>query len=464
MTRHRTHLFALIAAAALVVPALVASTPARAENAPRLVQGPTLGADVAARRALIRQGRSQRVRPQLRQEQVQRLTALSVDSPDFQKQISSAPMQVRMEVFKHFAAQQNTAVTSFTRRLHGMAKVNGKNRVQKPSKTFFEVTPDNFDLFKKVMGKNVVWFAVNNSPGHLHTLIADQADGGKFHHNVYGEGGYNTNDASITGNLTQFAFPVVLTDKEMSRFTSYMNAGLQNHSHGDRPDHKVYGFYAKGKKVTNIACTNWVTSASIGQLPRWARTIDGRLKRMAAAGQVNVPQEVAQKGLHGALAAAGTPEARQALLTAVLGNGNLTKWNRGAVKRMGKLFTQQANAFTAKPGDLHLRSSLAETLGLGRSQDPAKWSYDLLMSKKVPVVAVMNGTRNANLASMELNMEIMGVVGQDGWVKKGSFTSYMSNVPANAGALGVVPDGRSSLRPAPVVTPAATPTPTPTAQ
>ena len=36
----------------------------------------------------------------------------------------------------------------------------------------------------------------------------------------------------------------------------------------------VYGFYAsKGKKITEIKCTNWVTSAPIGDLPRWARSL-----------------------------------------------------------------------------------------------------------------------------------------------------------------------------------------------
>ena len=452
----RTRSFALVIALALV-PALAFA------DGPRQVEAPTVRGAQKIRTRLIRQGRAQRFTPQARQQLVQRLSAMNVDSADFKKQISAAPLQVRMDVFsKLSAAGTGGAVTTFNRRLRGMAKVDGKNRVRKPSKTFFEVTPDNFDLFKKVMGKNVIWFAVNSSPGHLHTLIADQGKGERFHHNTYGEGS-GTNDATITASTysgyTQYAFPVVLTDHEMARFTGYMNAGLKEHSHGDRPDHKTYGFYAKGNKVTNIACTNWATSASIGELPRWARTIDRRLQKMGAAGQVNVPQDVVKKGLHGALAAAATPEARQQIITAVLGNANLTKWNRSAVKRMGKAFAKETAAFPNRPADLTMRSALAQTLGLGRSQDPAKWSYDLLMSKKVPVVAILNGSKSAQ-NTMEFNMEIMGTVGADGWVKKNTGGYYYGgNVPTNAGALGVVPDGRSSLRPAP--TPAAAPTPAP---
>jgi hypothetical protein len=444
MIRHRSRFLALVIALALIVPGVAA----QADTTTRQIAKPIYRGKV--RTKLIRRGRNQRFRPQARQQLATELKAMDVNSKDFQKKVSSAPLQVRMEVFSHFAQQASgTAPTTFTRRLRGMLKQHGKTRVSKPSKSFFEVTNSNFDLFKKVMGKNVIWFAVNSSPGHLHTLIHDQNNGGKFHHNVYGEGS-GTNDATITNNMTQYALPVVLTDSQMKRFTSYMNAGLKHHRHGDKPDHSVYGFFSRGNKVTKIACTNWVTSASIGELPRWAKTIDKRLVKMAAAGQITVPQAVAKKGLHAALVGAGNADARQQIVTAVLGN-TLTKWNKSAVKRMAKQFNKEATAFPNKPTDLLMRDALAKTLGLGRSQDPAKWSYDLLMSKKVPVVAILNGSAKAK-SDMTFNMEIMGTIGTNGWVKKTTSGYFGYNAPQNAGALGVIPDGRSTA-----VRPAATP-------
>ncbi len=445
MTRYTSRFLAILVALAVILPALANDASAEA----RKIKAPIYRGKARAR--LIRRGQGQRFRPQERQRLASELKAMDLNSADFQKKVSTAPLQVRMEVFNHFAKQASdngTAPTTFTRRLRGMLKQHGKNRVAKPSKTFFEVTNANFDLFKKVMGKNVIWFAVNSSPGHLHTLIHDQNNGGKMHHNTYGEGS-GTNDATITGTFTQYALPVVLTDAQMKRFTSYMNAGQKHHSHNDN-NHSVYGFFSRGQKVTKIACTNWVTSASIGELPRWAKTLDKRLVKMATAGQINVPTAVAKKGLHAALVSAKTAEGRQQVVAAVLGN-QLSKWNKSAVKRMAKLFEKEATAFTNKPQDLMMRDALAKTLGLGRSQDPAKWSYDLLMSKKVPVVAILNSTPKAK-RDMELNMEIMGTVGANGWVKKSTGGYYGYNAPQNSGALGVIPEGRSTA--VPTATPA----------
>ena len=423
------------------------------------VQGPKLKGDLNARRAQILRGRSQRIKPQIRQNMVRELSAMKVDSAQFQKKISAAPLKVRVEVFKIKSAEGKPAATglrgafrrvfkrpneavagtepqAFDRRLRGMLKENGRNRVSKPHKNFVEVTQDNFKLFQQVMGKNVVWFAVNSSPGHLHTLIGDQAGGGKFHHNVYGEGGSNTNKATITGNFTQYAMPVVLTDRQMDRFTRYMNAGLKSHKHMDS-DHKVYGFYAKGNKVTDIKCTNWVTAAPVGNLPRWAKTLDSRLMKMGAAGQLGkAPSEVRKSGLHAALAGAGNAKARKVIVDKVLKNP-MSKWNRSAVKRMAKQFDKGTADFPKRPADLVMRDALAKTLGLGRSKDPAKWSYDLMMSKKVPVVAVLNGSKASDFAGMKFNMEIMGVVGTSGKVEANPSYSSSSN-----GNYGVVPADR----------------------
>ena len=320
-----------------------------------------------------------------------------------------------------------------------MLKQHGKNRVSRPHKKFVEVTPDNFKLFQQTMGKNVVWFAVNSSPGHLHTLIGDQAGGGKFHHNVYGEGGSNTDAAKITGNFTQYAMPVVLTDKQMDRFVRYMNQGLKHHKHNDS-NHTVYGFYAKGNKISDIKCTNWVTSAPVGQLPRWARTLDRRLVAMGAAGQLgNASKAVRQQGLHAALAGAKNADARKAIVTSVLSH-NLSKWNRQAVKRMARQFNKVTSDFPNRPADLVLREALSKTLGLGRSMDPAKWSYDLLMSSKVPVVAVLNGNKNTDFSNITFNMEIMGQIGADGKVAPNA--NHYGSSSNGAGSLGVIPSSR----------------------
>ncbi len=162
----------------------------------RQIKGPRLKGDLQARKAQIIRGRNQRVRPQTRQNMVRELTAMKVDSAAFRQKISAAPLKVRVAVFKAKAAQGQPAATglrkawrklmkkntdavpgsepqSFDRRLRGMLKQNGRNRVSKPHKKFVEVTQDNFKLFQQILGGNVVWFAVNSSPGHLHTLISD---------------------------------------------------------------------------------------------------------------------------------------------------------------------------------------------------------------------------------------------------------------------------------------------------
>ena len=450
MNRHVTSIsFTLIALMFLAAPTVSLAR----------VQGPRLKGDLQARKAQILRGRSQRIKPQVRQNMVRELTAMKVDSAQFRQKISAAPLKVRLEVFKQMSAQGKPAATglrkvfrrvlrrntdavpgvepqAFDRRLRGMLKENGRNRVSKPHKNFVEVTQENFKLFQQVLGGNVVWFAVNSSPGHLHTLIGDQGKRGKFHHNVYGEGGSNTDAAKITGNFTQYAMPVVLTDRQMDRFTRYMNQGLKHHKHNDS-DHSVYGFYAKGNKITDIKCTNWVTSAPVGNLPRWAQTLDKRLVKMGAAGQLGkAPSVVRKSGLHAALAGAGDARARKTIVDKVLKNP-MSKWNRSAVKRMAKQFDKVTGDFPNRPADLVMRDALSKTLGLGRSKDPAKWSYDLMMSKKVPVVAVLAGSKNTDFAKTTFNMEIMGVVGANGKVEPNPSYSSSSN-----GNYGVVPADR----------------------
>ena len=430
--------FALAAATLLCVPASSWAEPR--------IQVPNLSnlGNLQARRAQIIRGRNQRFKPQQRQTMARQLAAMDVNSSQFKQKISAAPIKVRMEVFKQMATAAGNEPQTFSRRLRGMLKVNGKNKVAKPHKKFYEVTQNNFELFQKVLGGNVVWFAVNSSPGHLHTLIGDQAGRGQFHHNVYGEGNSNTNAASITGNYTQYAMPVVLSDKQMHRFTRYLNKGIEHHRHFDS-NHSVYGFYARGNKVTDIKCTNWATAAPVGQLPRWAKTLDKRLIKMGQAGQLANAAAVGQKGLHAALAAAPTAEARKTIVTQVLSH-RMSKWNRSAVKRMAKQFNKVTTDFPNRPTDLVMREALSKTLGLGRSKDPAKWSYDLMMSKRSPVVAVLNSSRKSDFSNMTFDMEIMGKIGASGRVEKNTGSYY--NGPPNSGALGVVPADRMPANPA----------------
>lgn len=471
----------------------------------------------------------------------------------------NAKAKVELAYADHGAVLAGTATEAEQKRITRHAAV-ARERVSSPQKTFFEVYPDTLKLFQEVMGQNLVWFAVNSSPNHLHTLLADQGDGGSFHHNTYGT---VVNDAEITGNYTQFVSPVVLTDSQMERFVRYINAGVVAEGSGGGKN-EVYGFFSGGKKITEIKCTNWATSAPVGDLPRWVQSLDKRLKKDAAAGRIHVPQTVAEKGLHAALAEAGTPEARRAVVDQVLANANLSTWTRKSVKNLGHAFKRElegnmpalesanqeldavsallagyqspgpgayslnskigtlknyvdqmkthinkqgdditahtrseirrlvtsipeeiGNArtlldgvagdnaeaahtlsealakhaksigswytgFSGRPHDLVLRKSLAEILGLNRAQDPAKWSYDLMMSNKAPVVAVFNRSQGSGYGyvafgpTMQFNMEIMGLVEANGHV---IMSGSGGSVP-NAGALGVVPEYRRPSEPA----------------
>ena len=242
----------------------------------------------------------------------------------------------------------------------------------------------------------------------------------------------------------------------MDRFTRYFNAGMKHgwkKSEGYQADigdsdgkATVYGFYnRKGEKMAGndlIKCTNWVTSAPIGKLPRWAKTLDKRLVAMSANGKLKNASEIkAAGGLHAALAGAADGAARQAIVTKVLSH-NMTKWNRSAVKRMAKAFVKQTADFPNRPTDLVLRGSMAEAFGVSRSQDPAKWSYDLLMSKRVPVIAVLNKTADAGLKDKTFKWEIMGNIAPNGQVVPGSHYGDVKD-------LGVIPADRLAPNAAP---------------
>ena len=73
---------------------------------------------------------------------------------------------------------------------------------------------------------------------------------------------------------------------------------------------------------------------------------------------------------------------------------------------------------------------MSATLGVSRSQNPAKWLYDLILSKRVPVVGIMNATKAENFSQTKIDIQIMGTFGPKGDVIKG--TGYRQG-------LGVVP-------------------------
>ncbi len=450
MTRSsKISLFTLpLMASLMVLPAAPADAAPTVYNE-RPIQRQELRLDKAAMRQrtrIIRQSRSRRVKPQAHKDMASALKRLQPGTSEFRKLAGKTSIQARAQLLVKHGQTSGTPVNTFTRRLRGMMKVGKRYKVAHSKKTFLEVTEGNFAKFTETMGQNTVWFAVNDSPGHLHTLVGDQGDKGKMFHNVYG---VKTDNAGITGNMTQYAMGVHLTDGEMDRFVRYFNAGMKHGyssgtTSGTEGKTTVYGFYSsKGDKITGtdkIKCTNWVTTAPIGALPRWAKTIDKRLVKMANAGQLNNASEIkAAGGLHAALAKATDHASRQALLGKVLSH-NMSKWNRSAVKRMGKAFVKQLTDFPNRPTDLVLRKSFAETFGASRSQDPAKWSYDLLMSKKVPVIAVLNKTADGGLKDKTFKWEIMGNIAPNGHVVPGSHYGSTKD-------LGVIPADRRPAQP-----------------
>src|SRR5690606_22154002 len=109
-------------------------------------------------------------------------------------------------------------------------------------------------------------------------------------------------------------------------------------------------------------------------------------------------------GLHAALASAATPAARQTVLAKALKAPGLSKWTKSSAKRLGKEFDLIAEKFPNRPIELVARQSLSEIMKVSRSQDPAKWMYDLVMSKTVPVVGVLATEKSADFKNMEFNM------------------------------------------------------------
>src|SRR6185503_11922209 len=242
-----------------------------------------------------------------------------------------------------------------------------------------------------------------------------------FTHNTYGTASLTT--ASVDTSYTQYIAPAFLTGPEMDRWVRYLNSGVKNDAES------VYGFKtSSGKVITTTACTNWATSAPIGELKRWVRTVDRRVATAATEGRLDPKFK---GGLHAMLAAAATAEARQALIAEVLASDSLTPHTRAGVKRLGKEFTFIATKWPNRPLDLVGRESLSTVMGVPRSQDPAKWMYDLFFSKRVPIIGVTSTARNEKFSESEFDMEIMGKIDA-----KGDVIGHPS------GSKGVIPPER----------------------
>tara|TARA_R110002096_G_scaffold433381_2_gene652012 strand:- start:61115 stop:62293 length:1179 start_codon:yes stop_codon:yes gene_type:complete len=377
----------------------------------------------------VKQGRRQRVKPVTIAKLGTKLTKSVLDGTKltdtkFRNELSVAPLGARLAVFRDVAKSKGLKVQTFSRRLRGMLKNGKTNRVTKSHKTFFEVLPETMELFRESMGENVIWFAASASPGHLHTLVADQAGGPTMTHNTYGA----QMDAASVSRL-QYLAPAQLNKAQMSRFTRYLNAGVEA---GQGGKGEVYGFKnSRGEWVYQTACTNWATSAPVGDLKRWAKIVDTKIINASKSGSLGVEFK---DGLHAALAKATDAPARQALLAKALKTPGLSKHSQASAKRLVKEFDVILEKFPKRPADLVGRQTLSEMMGVSRSQDPAKWMYDLMLSKSVPLVGVMASTSQTNFKKMEFDMEIMGTFNAKGDVVKGA--GYQRQ------GLGVIPPER----------------------
>ncbi|MCP4448638.1 MAG: hypothetical protein GY811_25370 [Myxococcales bacterium] len=334
----------------------------------------------------------------------------------FRDQLSIAPLGARLQVFRDVAKSKGQNVQMFTRRLRGMLKNGKTNRVTKSHKTFFEVLPETKELFRESMGENVIWFAAPSAPNHLHTLVADQGGGTTLTHNTYGA---QMKEASIP--RMQYMAPAQINNAQMARFTKYLNAGVEA---GQSNKKQVYGFKnSRGKWIYETACTNWATSAPIGGLQRWAKRVDTQVIKAAKSGGLGVEFK---DGLHSALSKAADGPARQALLKKALKAPGMSNHTKASARRLVKEFDVILKNFPKRPPELVARKTLSEIMGVSRSQDPAKWMYDLMLSKNVPVVGVIATEAHADFKNMEFDLQIMGkfnakgnVVKSDGYKKDG---------------------------------------------
>ena len=147
-----------------------------------------------------------------------------------------------------------------------------------------------------------------------------------------------------------------------------------------------------------------MSSEPIGALRRWIRTIDRRVAGAAREGRLPAGF---RGGLHAALARAPDPVARAALVAQVVALEELGARTRSLATRLGKEFDDAAARWPERPLDLVGRHTLAETVGVSRSATPDGLVFDLMMSKRAPVVGIF--TPEARSASRR--QELVGGAG-----------------------------------------------------
>jgi hypothetical protein len=399
---------------ALFLVAFLWSSSADAQRAIKKVQSPNKGKVTAAQIAAVKKARTQRYTP----TQVKLgatlsksiLGGTSITGPTMRQKLSISSLASRLTVFQNVAKSKGLGVQTFSRTLKGLSKNGKTSKAVEAKKTFFEVLPKTAALFRESMGENVIWFASSAAPYHLHTLVADQNGGKNLTHNTYGA---TMDKASIT--RTQYMAPAHLDKAQMARFTEYLNAGVKAGYSGRK---SVYGFKnSKGKMIYETECTNWATSAPIGDLPKWVQKVDSSVKSSAASGKLG--REFGD-GLHAALAKAKNPTARKTLLTKALKAQGMTTATKNAVKKLAKEFDTILKQFPNRPAGLVARESLSKIMGVSRSQDPAKWMYDLILSKNAPVIGVISRAKDPNFKTMDFDLGIMGTFNAKGEVIKGS--------------------------------------------
>ncbi len=340
----------------------------------------------------------------------------TLNSPALRAKITGTTLATRLSLFKSLAEAKGKGVQTFTRTIQGMLLNGKKTKLTKSKTTFFEVLPKTKTLFRETMGENVIWFASSASPYHLHTLLADQNGGKNLTHNTYGT---QMDKAAIT--RTQYLAPAVLDKGQMARFTKYLNAGVTG---GHEARSKVYGFKtSKGNTVYETTCTNWATSAPIGDVHPWVKKLDTAIAKDASLG----PKF--KEGLHAALAKPKNAEGRAALLETVLASAQ-TKSVKTSAKRLLKEFDATLKDHPNRPAELVARQSLSQIMGVSRSQDPAKWMFDLILSRSTPVVGVISPTKDRNFNSMEFDLGIMGTINERGITESGGGRG-LGAVPAN---------------------------------
>ncbi len=218
--------------------------------------------DLAARNQQQRRPLIKRARQFKQVDQVpQHLLNLDIHSKAGRHTLGVTPMTERAMLYVHLAQQAGSPVKYAYRTIRG--KITANPRADVPvttsKKLFVTVSPQTFELFKAVMGPNVIWPNGTENAGHLYTMIGDQGGGSNFYSNTYGEFNSKATAERAKGKI---GAGLLLTDGQMNRLVSMMNAASA-HNRAN-----VFGYKMRerngGTINAEIQCTNWQTGAQIG--------------------------------------------------------------------------------------------------------------------------------------------------------------------------------------------------------